>query len=110
MFDVDGTIHVDDDAEVQLVGANYEDAAAMSSSHVKEAVCTLYFDIKDYNEAMAELDIRHVGYLEEFIREIMPEHTENIKNEIRETGYQISSGNMSTKAKKVEIVNAYFRN
>lgn len=52
------------------------------------------------------LDIRHVSYLEQIIREVRLEHTGNIKNEIRETDYLLPFVNMCIFSTYTQLFNA----
>lgn len=55
--------------------------------------------MNEYEETMVVVDIRQVGYLDEILRKVRPEQTENLKNVIREFGYLISDGKISIRSK-----------
>ena len=85
--------------EVHLIEENFEDAAPLSESDMKEAAGLGNFDEKDYKEVMVQVDITKVKFLDEILREIRPDHVTKLKESIKSSGYRISTGRMSVASK-----------
>lgn len=108
--DVDRTDYGNNDEEVEFGEANYEDKAATSIYDMKEGAGISNFDIKDYKEAMLQVEVMQVGYLDEIFLDFRLEHRGNHKNGIRETGCLTTAVNMFITSKDIKVAKSIFRN